>query len=93
MANFYGWDSTASRLQSQHEKTVYFLPLITHELLVLTWSTTESWKAESTCQPPSDIEPVTPGLGIQCPDNHEMYMYDTTANLSDHDKIITCISQ
>ena len=27
MTNFYGWGSTASRLQSHYKETVYFLPL------------------------------------------------------------------
>ena len=27
MAPFFGWGSTASRLQSHHEEAVYFLPL------------------------------------------------------------------
>ena len=32
---FYGWGSTVSRLQSRYEETVYFLPFIRQELLVL----------------------------------------------------------
>ena len=30
MGPFYGWDSTASRLQSHYEEALYFLPLSYH---------------------------------------------------------------
>ena len=33
MAPFYGWDSTASRLASNIEEAVYFLPLKFPEIL------------------------------------------------------------
>ena len=70
MVPFYGWGSTVSRLKSHYEETVYFLPLSSKESShILTWSTLERWKAESTMEPPSGIEPGTPGLGIQCPDH------------------------
>ena len=58
MAPFYGW-----------EETVYFLPLSPQEVLVLIWSTSEGWKSKFTLEPPSGLEPETPGLGIQRP-NH-----------------------
>ena len=32
---FYGWDSTAARLDSRYEGTVYFLPLIPQKFLAL----------------------------------------------------------
>ena len=35
IAIFCGWGSTASRLQSQYEEVVYFLPLSSQKLLVL----------------------------------------------------------
>ena len=35
MLPFYGWGSTASRLQSHYEETVYFLPLSSQKFLVL----------------------------------------------------------
>ena len=38
---FYGWDLTASRLQSHHEEAVYFLPLSSQKFLVLILSTSE----------------------------------------------------
>ena len=55
MAPFYGWGSTASKVQSHYKEVVYFLPL----------------KAESTLEPPSGFEHGTRignplGLGIQC---------------------------
>ena len=58
MAPFYGW-----------EETVYCLPLSPQEVLVLIWSTSEGWKSKFTLEPPSGLEPGTPGLGIQRP-NH-----------------------
>ena len=44
---------------SHYEETVYFLPLNSQEVLVLIWSTTEGWKAESTLVLPSGFEPGT----------------------------------
>ena len=52
-------------IQSHYEETVYFLPLSSQKLLVLIWSTSEGWKAESTVEPPSGFEHGTLGLGIQ----------------------------
>ena len=34
-APFYGWGSTASRVQNHNEETVYFLPLSPQEFMVL----------------------------------------------------------
>ena len=65
MAPFYGWGSTTSRLQSHYEESVYFLPFRSQKFLILIWSTSEGWKAESTLEPPSGFEHGTPGLGIQ----------------------------
>ena len=62
MAPFYGWGSTASRLQGHYKEVVYFLPLRFQIFLVLIWSTAEEWKAESTPEPPSDFEHDTLGL-------------------------------
>ena len=64
MAPFYGWGSTASRLEPLQE-AVYFLPLSSQKFLVLILSTSEGCKAESTLEPPSSFEHGTPGLGIQ----------------------------
>ena len=41
MTPFYGWGSTASRLQSHFEETVYFLQPSSQKVLVLIWSTSE----------------------------------------------------
>ena len=66
MAPFYGWCSTASRLQSHYKEAVYFIPLSSEEFLVLLWLTLRGWKTESTLEPPSGFEHRTPGLRIQC---------------------------
>ena len=50
---------------SHFEEAVYFLPLSPQKFLVLTLSTSEGWKAESTLEPPGGFEHSTPGLGIQ----------------------------
>ena len=46
MAPFYGWGSTASRLD-HFEEAVYFLPLSSQKFLALILLTSERWKAES----------------------------------------------
>ena len=51
--------------KSHFEEAVYFLPLSSQKSLVLTLSTSEGQKAESTLEPPSSFEHGTPGLGIQ----------------------------
>ena len=61
MGPFYGWGSTASRLQSHFEEVVYYLPPSFQKVLVLIWSTSEGWQAESTLEPPNDFEYGTPG--------------------------------
>ena len=58
-----------SQGSSHYEETVYFLPLRLKECLVLIWSTSEGWKAESTLVPLRGFEPETPRLRIQRP-NH-----------------------
>ena len=50
---------------SHFEEAVYFLPLSSQKFLVLILSTSEGRKAESTLEPHSGFEHVTPGLGIQ----------------------------
>ena len=62
MAPFYIWGSTASRLISHYEESVYFLPLTSQIFLVFIWYTSEVWKAESTLEPPSGFEQGNPGL-------------------------------
>ena len=64
MAHFYGWGSTASRLEPLQGGSLLFttkFPDIpgTHFIDL------EGWKAESTLEPPSGFEPGTPGLEIQ----------------------------
>ena len=62
---FCGWCSTVSRLQSHYKETVYFLPFISQEFLVLIWSIYEVWKAELSLEPPGGFEYGAPELGIQ----------------------------
>ena len=47
---FYGWGSTALRLQSHYEETAYFFSFSSQEFLVLNWSTSEGWKTELTLE-------------------------------------------
>ena len=47
-----------------YEETVYSLPLILQEYLVLISSILEGWKVESTLEPLSEFESGIPGLGI-----------------------------
>ena len=70
MAPFYGWDPTASRLQSHCKEIIYFSSLSFQKSLIFIWSTSEGWKAESALEPPSGFELGTPGLGTQCLMSH-----------------------
>ena len=65
MAPFYWWGSTASRLEPLRGGSLLFTTS-PQKFLVLTLSTSEGWKAESTLEPPSSSEHRTPWLGIQC---------------------------
>ena len=67
MTPFYGWGSTAWRLQNHYKEAAYFLSLSFQRFLVLIWSTLEGWKAELSLKPPSGFEYRTTGLGIQHP--------------------------
>ena len=60
MAPFYGWGSTVSRLQSNYEETVDFLPLDPHNYLVPIQSASEGWKTELTLEPSAvlNLEPL-----------------------------------
>ena len=81
MAPFYGWGSTASRLQSHFKEVVYFLPLSSQKVLILIWSTSEGWKTDSTFELPSGFEHRTLGLGIhrqKCP--HPIRLQDFSTN-------------
>ena len=49
----------------QFEEAVYFLSLSSQKFLVITLSTSERWKAESTLEPPSGVEYGTSGLRIR----------------------------
>ena len=51
MAPFYGWGSTVSRLEPLRGGSL-LLPLSPHKFLILTLSTSEGWKTESTLEPP-----------------------------------------
>ena len=51
MAPFYGWGSTTSSLEPLRGGSL-LLPLSPQKFLVLTLSTSEGWKAESTLEPP-----------------------------------------
>ena len=51
-APFHGLGSTALKVVSRYEETIYFLPQCPTKLLVLIWSTSERWKSESTLEPP-----------------------------------------
>ena len=64
MAPFYGWGSTASRLEAI-AKAVYFITISSEKFLILILSTSEGWNADSTLEPPNDFDHETPGLGIQ----------------------------
>ena len=64
MAPFYGWGSTASRLQPLRGGSLLFTTEFP-DILVLTLSTSEGGKAELTLEPPSGFEHGIPGLGIQ----------------------------
>ena len=65
---FYGWGSTASRLQSRAtsrtEDEVYVLLLSSQKSLLLILLTSEEWKAALTLELPSGFEHKTPGLRI-----------------------------
>ena len=50
---------------SHFEEAVYFLPLCPQRFLVLTLSTSEGLKAESTLEPPSGFEHGTPALFLE----------------------------
>ena len=56
---FYGWGSTAPRLESLRGGSLLF----TTKFLALILSTSEGLKAESTSEPPSGFEHGTLGLG------------------------------
>ena len=57
MAPFYGWSSTASRLE-----LLTFFPLSSQKFLVLVLSTLGGWKAESTLELPSGFWTQDPSI-------------------------------
>ena len=65
MAPFNGLGLIPPRLQNHYEETVYFLQLSYQKFLVLIWSTSEGWKAESTLEPHRGFEHQTPGSGTR----------------------------
>ena len=64
MTSFYGWGSTASKLDPLRGGSLLFTTKFL-EIQVLILSTSKGWKAESTLEPPGGFEHGTPGLGIQ----------------------------
>ena len=58
MAPFYGWGSTALRLEPLRGGSLLFT-------IFIILSTSEGGKSELTLEPPSGFENETPGLGIQ----------------------------
>ena len=52
MAPFYGWGSTASRLQRHYEETAYFLPLSFQKFVILIRSTTKDERLRRTVSHP-----------------------------------------
>ena len=64
MVHFYGWGSTASRLEPLRGGSLLFTTK-SQKFLILTLSTSEGWKAESTLEPPIGFEHGIPELGIQ----------------------------
>ena len=61
MAPFYGWGSSASRLEPLRGGSL----LVTTKFPEIPGTTMEGLKAESTLEPPSGFEHRTPGLEIQ----------------------------
>ena len=64
MACFYGWRSTASRLEPLREGSLLFTAKFP-EIPGTHFIDLGRRKAESTLEPPSGFEHGTPGLGIQ----------------------------
>ena len=64
MAPFYGWGSTASRLQPLRGGSLLFTTQFP-EIPGTHFIDLEGWKAELTLELPSGFEHWTPGLGIQ----------------------------
>ena len=61
MAAFYGWRSTASRLEPLWRGSFHFINKFP-EFLLLILSTSEGWRVESTLEPPSGFEHGGPEL-------------------------------
>ena len=85
MTPFYGWGSTAWRLQNHYKEAAYFLSLSFQRFLVLIWSTLEGWKAELSLKPPSGFEHRTPGLGIQHPNPAGIQHLNVFVLLNNHE--------
>ena len=64
MAPFYGWGSTASRLEPLRGGSVLFTTM-SPEISGTHFIDLRRMKAKSTLEPSSDFEHGTPGLGIQ----------------------------
>ena len=79
----YGWVSTVSRLQCHYEETVYSVLLSPQEFLVLIWSTSEGWKAESMMESILTLW-IMAILPKGCkPDNFELHNSLSFANIWD----------
>ena len=61
MVPFYGWGSTASRLELLRGSSLLFTTKFP-EILVLILSTSEEWKAELTLEPSSGFKHRTSGI-------------------------------
>ena len=64
MASFYGWGSTASRLQPLRGGSLRFTTKFP-EIPGTHLSTSEGWRAALTLEPPNGFEHGIPRLGIQ----------------------------
>ena len=64
MSPFYGWGSTASRLEPLQGGSLLLFTTKFPEIPGTILSTSEGWTAELTLEPPSGFEPGIPELGI-----------------------------
>ena len=76
MTSFYGWGSTASKLDPLRGGSLLFTTKFL-EIQVLILSTSKGWKAESTLEPPGGFEHGTPGLGIQRLNRYHLISFDS----------------
>lgn len=88
--NSFLWiGSTISRLDSHYKMTVYFVAISSAVVLVIIWSTSGRWKAESTLEPRSSYKAKTLGLGIHRPTYTAFFIF----NLFTQAKFCSCFYQ